>query len=375
MAVKWADIHKNIIDHAIVSGIPASGFFELTSRCNFHCKMCYICTTPEDKSFLENEMTASQWISIGEQARDAGLVFLTLTGGEIFLRKDFFEIYEAYSEMGFNIVLFTNGSLITPDKVKKIARKPPSKISITLYGASPETYGRVTGHPEGFENTLSAVRALLTENIKVELKTTVIKDNYEEFRAISNIAENLGVHLGIVNYIGPRREGCGTDPENNRLDPVVLAKYEKMILEYNREKREATKNETKSIASIDNDVMTDIPDDLDKDVLLKLNSQSAFRCSATKCAFWLTWDGRLTPCGLLNEPFADVKKIGFVSAWESLREAGTHVPACRECKDCNYRIQCIACPARLKVETGSFIKPAPYLCELAKARTDLNVHY
>lgn len=376
MSRGWSEIYQSIINESIKEGAPTVGFFELTSRCNFHCKMCYICSMPEDRSYLENELSASQWIKLGEQARDAGMLFLTLSGGEILMRKDFFQIYEPLSEMGFNITLFTNGSLINAEKAARLGKKPPSKVSITLYGASPETYGRVTGHPEGFHNTLNAIKLLLAENIKVQLKTTVIRDNYKEFDEIFKISETLGVNLGIVNYVAPRREGCGTDPENVRLDPVELANYEKTLQDFRRKHVDKEKLKKLLEISANEDIMTGDPaNDTLNEQLDMCKNASAFNCTATRCAFWLTWDGKLTPCGLLTEPFADAKKLGFQEAWKYLKSASLDVPSCSECKSCEYRTRCMTCPARLKVETGYFNRPAQYLCELSKARTKLDVLY
>lgn len=376
MSIGWAELYRSIIDKSVLEGAPASGFFELTSRCNFHCKMCYICSMPEDRSYLENELTASQWIELGRQARDAGMLFLTLTGGEIFMRRDFFEIYEPLTEMGFNITLFTNGSLIDAKKAKRLGKRPPSKVSITLYGAGPETYGRVTGHPEGFNNTINAIKLLLAENIKVELKTTAIKDNYREFFDIFAITESLGLSLGVVNYVAPRREGCGTDPEDNRLDPFELASYEKILQDFRLKNIDAEKLKKMLQIYADEDILTE-KTIIDAAVRLPEHDRNecGFRCTAAKCTFWLSWRGILTPCGLLTEPKADVRKLGFTEAWKYLRSAGMKVPACSECNSCDHRKRCMTCPARLKAETGRFDRPAPYLCELAKARTQLEVIY
>lgn len=376
MSGGWAKIYQNIINKSIIEGAPTAGFFELTSRCNFHCKMCYVCSMPEDRSYLQNELTTQQWIELGRQARDAGLLFLTLSGGEIFMRKDFFDIYEPLSEMGFNITLFTNGSLIDAEKARRLGERPPSKVSITLYGACPETYGRVTGHPEGFDKVINAIKLLLAQNIKVELKTTAIKDNYREFHDIYEIADGLGLTLGVVNYVALRREGCGTDPENNRLDPIELARYEKMLQDFRLKHTDMKKLKKVLKISVDEDVMTEktIGDAINK-LLETKKTDCVFNCTATRCAFWLSWDGKLTPCGLLTEPSVDVKKHGFLESWKHLKSAGLDVPVCNECNSCQYRKRCMTCPARLKVETGRFDRPAPYLCELSKARAELEVIY
>lgn len=375
MAAKWNDIYQGIIDKSIESKIPVSGFFELTSRCNLHCRMCYVCNAAEDKHLQDEELTTEQWITMGKEARDAGLLFLTLTGGEIFIRKDFWEIYEAYTQMGFNVTLFTNGTLVNNERVRRLAKNPPSKVSITIYGAGPETYGKVTGHPEAYEKTIANIKALLSEGIKVELKTTLVQYNRNEFKALAELTQSMGITIGVVNYISPRREGTGTDPEANRLDPYDLAEYEKMMEKYNIERNQLKPKALEHRVKIDNEIMTDITSEDTEMEKTKASQKSAFRCSAGKCAFWLTWNGKLAPCGLLNDPYAEPLKVGFLNAWQQLKESCEYVPVCMECENCVLRSKCMTCPARLKAETGFFDKPASYLCEHTKARSILNVPY
>ena len=76
-------------------GLPVSGNFELTARCNFNCPMCYVHSSENDRDSLAKELTTEQWIELARQAKDQGMVFALLTGGEPFVRKDFFEIYGA----------------------------------------------------------------------------------------------------------------------------------------------------------------------------------------------------------------------------------------------------------------------------------------
>ncbi len=375
MAGGWARLYRKLIDDATENNTPISGFFELTSRCNLHCKMCYICSQQGDRSIAERELSAEQWISLGKEARENGLLFLTLTGGEIFIRNDFWDIYDAFSEMGFSLTLFTNASLLNSEKVKRLGAKPPSKVSITLYGARPETYGRVTGHPEALRNTLQAVRMLIDEGIKPELKTTIIKYNSHEFEEMAEIADSMGIIINIVNYVSPRREGSGTTPEEMRLSPADLIAFEKRVMALN-EKLALRQKKEEDTVQLDKDIMINSEIDAHNSGAFKEAMQhSAFKCIAGKCGFWVSWDGRLMPCGILNEPYTEPLKIGFGKAWEQLRQACLTVPECKDCASCSYKQKCMACPGRLLSETGSFEKPAEYLCQMAKERFINNVKY
>ena len=99
---------------------PLNGTFELTARCNLHCKMCFV--RVDEKAIHDSgkrERTAEEWIHMAEQAAEAGTLKLLLTGGEVTLRPDFPEIYEAIAKMGFVLTVFTNATLIS-DQVMSV---------------------------------------------------------------------------------------------------------------------------------------------------------------------------------------------------------------------------------------------------------------
>lgn len=357
MAVTWARLSKRLLNKSLALQLPCAGAFELTARCNFHCKMCYVCCNANDKKTMDSELTADEWIRLGKEARDEGLLFLTITGGEVFLRKDFRKIYEALTLMGLRIIIYSNGSLITPEIASWLKEAPPAMVSVTVYGASSETYERITGSAAGFNNTLRGLDALKSAGITLGIKMTVVQGNYKEFTQINEIAKSYNTGLGLVNYISQRREGDGTDPVGNRLSPKEFVEFENMALSYNN-----TGN-TGIEVSLDNDIMTELPTE---DFVDGIDETSAFRCYAGRAGFWLTCDGRLTPCGLLNTPVERPLEIGFHNAWVALKEKCKVVPHCQDCDNCSLKKVCNTCPARLMTESGAFDKPAQYLCEIAK---------
>ena len=93
-------------------GLPIAGNFELTARCNFNCPMCYVHMTEEQIRASGKELTAQQWLDIARAAKEKGMVFALLTGGEPLVRKDFFEIYDGMREMGLLISVNSNGSML-----------------------------------------------------------------------------------------------------------------------------------------------------------------------------------------------------------------------------------------------------------------------
>lgn len=367
MTLDWNRLRSQLIAGATEKKELISASFELTARCNLRCKMCYISRGVRDQTAKSKELTTREWIRLAEEARDSGLLFLTLTGGEVFLRDDFKVLYEKFMNLGFILQILTNGTLITSETADWLARMPPYKISITIYGASPEAYRRVTGYAEGFDKTIRAVDSLLAKGINTSIRTTVIKGNKEEFDGIFDLALARELPLGIVNYISPRREAVNSDPVGNRLSPSELYDYEMHIKERQRQLSQNNRNsKPKELDTREEDVFSNQMIGIGQNK----GKKSAFACTAGSCAGWVTWDGRLLPCGLLDHPGTYPLTSSFSKAWEELKLKCSLIPCSIECQQCQYKSVCEHCPARLYQETGYHDKPAPYLCALALCRME-----
>ena len=121
-------------------GIPLSGTFELTPMCNFSCRMCYVRKTADEVRKSSRPMrTLGQWLDLAREARDAGMLYLLLTGGEPTSLAGFWELYEELMQMGLVVSINTNGSLLDERAVARLSEYPPRRVNITLYGASDRT--------------------------------------------------------------------------------------------------------------------------------------------------------------------------------------------------------------------------------------------
>jgi radical SAM protein with 4Fe4S-binding SPASM domain len=347
-----------------LKNIPLNGAFELTSRCNFKCRMCYIHDPSRNKSVANRELTADQWIRIAESARDAGMLNLALTGGEIFLRSDFAVIYERLSRMGFQITLLTNASLVDETKAKWLGRIPPTSMEITLYGASADTYEKLCGNAAGYERTIKAVDLLLAEGINLELKMTVTYDNMGDMKLLAEFSYKRGLPLSIVDYLYPQMACEASD--SCRLSPRdtvdFLKKYFSTIKRLNKaySTGELPKQMLERAARLVENVER-LGQEQDQ-----ASKRSAFTCKAGYSSFWVTWEGIMLPCGMMKEPAINLIETDFRDAWERLRSGLLDIPACSECNECKLRSCCDVCPAKLRMETGRYDIPAPYLCELAR---------
>ena len=152
--------------------LPIAGNFELTARCNFDCPMCYVHLKSEDMEAAGRELTAQQWIDLAREARDAGMVFALLTGGEPFLRKDFFEIYHAMKQMGLMVSINSNGSMIRGKILEQLLEDPPLRINVSLYGGCAETYRTMCGQ-DAFDTVVENLRTLKKAGVDVRLNVSI----------------------------------------------------------------------------------------------------------------------------------------------------------------------------------------------------------
>jgi MoaA/NifB/PqqE/SkfB family radical SAM enzyme len=359
MGMTWGELGNDLIEKAKEKGLPIAGQFELTARCNLQCKMCYVCSPANDRVAMESELTSKEWISLAKQARDAGMLYLLLTGGEVFLRQDFREIYEAVSNMGFNIIIYTNATMITPEIAKWLGRIPPSRVEVTLYGASEETYKSVCGNPEAFKYAKRGIDLLLNEGISLEMRTTIIRRNIQDFDELRKFAQDRGINLGLVNYISPRREGINTYPEMERLSAEEQTKfdlYAERCFNENKNDFDDKKEENERLIKVNNNHIEKEGE----------STNNAFNCGAGKYTFWIKWNGAMTPCGSIDQPEVFPLKKEFKDAWIEMQHLCNSVPICVQCKQCELYQYCPSCPARLKNETGFYDKSSSYLCALAK---------
>ena len=153
--------------------IPLHGVFELTSRCNFNCKMCYI---HENCNTKKSELSLEQWLEIAKKAKEAGTLFLLLTGGEAMIREDFIELYQKLAVMGFRIVINTNGSLFNEKIATCFEKYPPAKINVSLYGSNEITYKQLCGI-EAYHKVIKTIERLKEIGILVRITMTLTPYN------------------------------------------------------------------------------------------------------------------------------------------------------------------------------------------------------
>lgn len=351
-------IEERIVALATTKGIPLGGSFELLPLCNMNCRMCFLRLSPAEMNAQGRLRTAKEWITLGEEAKEAGLLFLLLTGGEPFLHPEFREIYEGLAKLGFYITLNSNGTLITEEYADMLARHLPRRVNVTLYGSSDEIYGKLCGNPHGFSQTMNGIQLLKERNVPMKLNGSLTPDNWEDLEQIQRIAKELEIPLEVDAYMFPssRKAVCQFQSEA-RLSPKQAA--EGYLKIWKNEYGEEELLRRAKVMTEYQKKMTDLEGEQEKEHL---------PCRAGRSSFWITWKGVMTPCVFMDKPGVPVFEQGFQKSWEQIREAREEIFLPTECTKCGKRKFCTVCGACAYTETGSFEKKPEYMCALTEEK-------
>ena len=341
---------------ASAAGLPLSGTFELTPVCNMDCKMCYVRLSRQAQEAIGPLADAQRWLALGKKARDEGMLYLLLTGGEPFIHPQFRQILEGLHKMGLLISVNSNGTLIDEETVTWLKNCPPVRINISLYGASDATYARLCGNPNGFAQVTKAIGLLKEAGISVKLNCSLTPHNAADLPEMVKFAEENALVLQVATYMFPpiRKDGSMVG-NNDRFSPEDAAYYMAYgdYLTLGAERFNAREGEYPAPSD---------PEDLCSEL------GDGIRCRAGKCSFWVTWQGNMTPCGMFPvQDSPNVFEIPFETAWEAVKKtaAGIRLPA--KCAACNAKDTCHACAAMVITESGCFDQVPQYRCDMMHA--------
>ena len=136
-------------------------------------------------------------VSSRDQMKEAGTLFVLLTGGEPLLYPGFREVYLGLRKMGMILTVNTNGTLLDEGWADFFAQHPPRRMNITLYGADEEAYEKLCHYPGGFEKTIRAIRLLRARNVDVKINGSLVRANEGNIKRIVDIAEKLDAAVNI----------------------------------------------------------------------------------------------------------------------------------------------------------------------------------
>ena len=199
--------------------IPLAASLEITYACNLACVHCY---NPTHKA-EPGELNLKELFSILDNLAKIGCLTLTVTGGEIFAHPHLFEILDYAQKLSLQLNLFTNATLLTPERLSKLKQIGPNLISVSVYGITCETYEKVTRVSGSFEKFMTGVSLLKTSGLPLLFKMPVMTLNAHELHAAQQWFHSQNLKFIHSVEIHPRVDGS-LAPLEFRLSPEETAK-------------------------------------------------------------------------------------------------------------------------------------------------------
>ncbi|MEI6315178.1 MAG: radical SAM protein [Syntrophus sp. (in: bacteria)] len=335
---------------------------EITARCNLQCRHCYINLPAGDQEARSRELTLPEINDIADQAAALGAMWVLISGGEPLLRDDFPEIYLALKRKGLLVSVFTNATLLRDEHMELFRKYPPRDIEVTVYGASQETYERVTGRTGSFAAFTNGLNRLLENGVKVRLKAMAIRSNFKELPAITAFCQ-----ARTKDYF--------------RFDPQLHLRFDRNELRNDEIRAERlTPEEIVALEEADEKRIGALRakcDDLINEDFTHYGCDHLFHCGAGNGSFNVSYDGRFRLCSSLWAPDTtyDLREGTLAEAWHdfvpSVRDLRSQRREFREtCRKCALVNLCLWCPAHAHLETGEMDGTTPYFCAVAHCRAE-----
>lgn len=314
-------IRQKIFHAAEKSGIPVSVYIELTYRCNLKCIHCYIPIRKREK-FTAAELTYEEHIKLLDDLYSLGTLYITYTGGEVFLRKDLMDILSYAKEKRFSVRVFTSGTLADEEKIKRLYETGIDEVEISIYGDR-QTHEAITQVKNSYNRSINTAIALKNYGIPVKLKSPVMKPNLNSYSHMINLAKENGFNYSLDPVITP-------DDDNSPVDLSVGIEVIKDVI----------KNPDVGIE----------PQGKDTDSATPL-------CDAGVLSIAVSPEGIVYPCIEWRIPCGSIKERSIIDIWYNSpvlkRIKSLTINDFKECSSCSLLKYCPRCPGMALKENGS----------------------
>ena len=196
----WQKIHQS----AKEKGFPVRVMFELTYRCNFKCKHCYV---PHKYQRSYGELKTREVFAILDQLKKIGCFYLGFTGGEPFMRKDALKIFRYAKNCGFEVIIYSNGSLIDAKIASELAELRLNKVDITIPAMSRMPFENITGLKGSHAKVFKAIQLLKKNKVPLGFKSCVLKGNEAQIADIRKFADSFGALHRLDDMLSARLDG------------------------------------------------------------------------------------------------------------------------------------------------------------------------
>ncbi|MBZ5719718.1 MAG: radical SAM protein [Acidobacteriia bacterium] len=329
---------------ALELGVPLGVHLDVTYRCNERCVHCYL--DHED----HGELTTSEIKDVLNQLADAGTFFLTLSGGEVLMRRDFFEILEHARKLQFNVRIKTNGVMIHEAEAQRMRALGVEQVQISVYSHRPAVHDAITKLPGSLKRSVDAIRFIKSQGLKVTIANVLMTANTGDHAGVQALARELGATYTLDPTITPKMDG-DTSILNLRIPGAEL---------------ESVFHNEALVGNVEEFCAP--PPTPGDDVL------DGYPCSAGHTAAYITPYGDVFPCVQFPLPSGNVRRQRFLDIWRNSPELNEvrsiHAKDLPVCSTCSHVGTCTRCPGLAYME-GSMRGPSTADCEKSFRRTGI----
>jgi len=332
-------ILTRVLETTLTKFIPFNVIFEITYRCNLRCQHCYIPEVNRHK----DELTTEEIESVIDQLAELGCLYLTLTGGEVLLRPDFFRIARYAKRLGFALRIFTNGTLVTPQIADKIAEIMPMTVDISIYGNKGGTHDQVTRAKGTWERSMNAVRMLRERGVRTVMKLPLMTLNVGEYKEVQQVAEEIGAEC--------------------RMDPTIAAMDDH--------------NTDTLPLRIDAKALYEVFSDRQLFPQEQPAGAESPICEAGRNTIGISPTGEIYPCIQLQLSAGNIRDRSLKEIWENgpimhqLRNL--RVQDLKHCATCKLQKYCNRCPGLAHLEDGDWLGRSSRACQIAGIRRKIDL--
>jgi radical SAM protein with 4Fe4S-binding SPASM domain len=295
-------------------------------------------------------MTTAEIKGVIGQLAEAGVFFLTFSGGEIFLRKDLFELVEYARGLMFSVKLKTNAVMIRERDARRIAELGVEAVQISIYSHRPEVHDGITKVPGSLNRSIEGARLLRQEGVKVMFADVLMRNNFGDHSGVRALAQEMGAHFTVDPTITPMLDG------------------DRSVLTLNigeEELREAMRNP--DLVGDVNEFCAPPTGPMDAE-----EAGDTLPCSAGHTSCYVSPYGDVYPCVAFPLPTGNVRTQKFLDIWNDSPEMNdvrsitmSDLPTC---STCSHGKSCTRCPGLAYLE-GNMRGPSSQDCEKSFART------
>ena len=335
---------QEMSQRALDLGVPMSVHFDITYRCNERCVHCYL--DHDD----HGEMTTTEIKHVLDQLAAAGTFFLTFSGGEVLMRRDFFELLEYARHLMFAVRIKTNAVMIGEAEARRMLELGVDQIQVSIYSHRPEVHDAITKLPGSLRRSIEAIRFLADQGLRVTIANVLMTANMHDHAGVQALACELGVQYSLDPTITPKMDGDRSILNLRIPGSELSGVFRNQALVGNVEEFCAP------------------PPTPGEDVM------EGYPCSAGHTLAYISPYGDVFPCVQFPLPSGNVRRQKFLDIWNHSTEL-KEVRSIRArdltvCSTCSHVGTCTRCPGLAYME-GNMRGPSTADCEKSFQRTGI----